>query len=337
MKRILPFLVCSLFLTFAGCKQQSSEAKEKEKQSAPEAEVKPVEAPAGSTWGKPGVLYPVQKGGKYGYIDNTGKMVIEPIYYSATRFSDGLAMVVVEKSPNRFLVGYIDKTGKIVVEPQFEGGAPFFEGLAMIKKNKKAGVINTKGEIVIEPKFERIGRFHDGLAAAVINRETKAGQVISDGGYINTKGVFVIPPQFDPNLTPFVDGLAGVRRVGQLWSFIDRSDKTVIAPKYFMLGQFSEGLAAFMDGSSKWGYLDRTGQHVIPAKFNRAGLFGEGLAAVLPEQGKKWGFVDAKGNMVIRPQFDNTDVFRDGVALVQLGEKIGYINPKGEYVWQLSQ
>ena len=224
MKRILPFLVCSLFLTFAGCKQQSSEAKEKEKekQSAPEAEVKPVEAPTGSTWGKPGVLYPVIKGGKYGYIDNTGKMVIEPQYYSGSRFTEDMAMVVMEKTKGRPLVGYINKEGKVVIEPQFEGGAPFHEGLAMVKKNKKAGVINTKGEMVVEPKFERIGSFHDGLAAAVINREARTGQAISDGGYINSKGVFVIPPQFDPNLTAFSEVLTVVRPVGQLWCPIAR-------------------------------------------------------------------------------------------------------------------
>jgi hypothetical protein len=341
VKRILPFLVCSLFVTLPACKQQTSAAKEKEQEketkAAAEVEVKPVEAPAGTTWGKPGVLYPVLKGGKYGFIDNTGKMVIEPAYYSASRFSEDLAMVVVEKTKNKFLVGYIDKSGKMVIEPQFEGGGLFYEGLAMIKKNKKAGVINTKGEIVIEAKFERISRFHDGLAAAVVTRDSRNGTPVSDGGYIDRKGTFVIHPQFDPNLTAFTEGVAGVRRVGQLWSFMDRSEKTVIPPKFFMVGQMSGGMAAFLDGASKWGYMDRSGQVVIPAKFSRAGLFGDGLAAVLPEQGKKWGFIDTKGNMVIKPQFDGTDVFKDGVAMVELNGQIGYIDAKGQYVWPLTK
>jgi hypothetical protein len=32
-------------------------------------------------------------GGKYGFIDPSGKVVIEPIYEEATSFKEGLAMV----------------------------------------------------------------------------------------------------------------------------------------------------------------------------------------------------------------------------------------------------
>jgi hypothetical protein len=40
-------------------------------------------------------LYPVVRGGKWGYIDNTGKVAIDPRFGAAFNFSDGLAPVQV--------------------------------------------------------------------------------------------------------------------------------------------------------------------------------------------------------------------------------------------------
>ena len=52
---------------------------------------------------------PVKYNGKWGYIDKTGKFVIEPKFEGAYPFSEGLAMVKVGKA-----VGYIDKTGRYI-------------------------------------------------------------------------------------------------------------------------------------------------------------------------------------------------------------------------------
>lgn len=66
---------------------------------------------------------------KCGYIDQTGKMVIElrgKRLFPAGPFSEGLAPVVETgpESPVPFIrdgvrVGYIDKSGKVVIGPQF--------------------------------------------------------------------------------------------------------------------------------------------------------------------------------------------------------------------------
>ncbi len=330
MKRIFPFLVCVIALAAAvACKQTAatSEAKSPQGEAVPAA----IQVPGG--FGKKGELYPVLKGGKYGYIDGTGKMVIEPRYTMASRFSEDLALVLL---PDKKKCGYINHEGKLEIEARFDGCGPFSEGFAAVKIGKKTGLINKKGDLVVDPAFERIGRFHDGLAAAVVVRESQGLQV-ADGGYIDTKGKFVIAPQFDPNLTAFSEGVAGVRHVGQMWSFIDRNDKAVVAPKYFMVGQFSDGLAGVMDEKSKWGFIDKTGKMVIPSKFQFVQQFSDGLAGVYTIPAKKWGFIDKTGTMVISEQFDNVQPFEDGIALVRVGNKAGYINKEGKYVWPLTE
>ncbi|HUQ90172.1 MAG TPA: WG repeat-containing protein [Bryobacteraceae bacterium] len=329
MKRILPFLVCLCVFSMAACKQSSGGAKAQEQTTKEPA----MAAPAPGGFGKPGELYPVLKGRKYGFINGQGKMVIEPQYAMASRFYDDLALVIV---PDKKKCGYINREGKFEIEAKFDGGGPFSEGYASVKIKGKTGVINKKGEIVAEPVFERVGRFHDGLAAAVIEREAR-GIKAQDGGYINPKGIFVIHPQFDPNLTAFNDGLAGVRKIGQMWSFIDRNQKDIVPPKYFMVGQFSEGLAGAMDEGSKWGFIDKTGKYVITPKFLFVSHFSEGLAGVHTIQKKKWGFIDKTGNMVIPEQFDQIQPFEDGIAFVQRGTKAAYINKEGKYVWAPSE
>ena len=66
---------------------------------------------------------------KYGFIDKSGKVVIEPQFDGASNFSEGFACV--EKDDKW---GFIDKNGKVVIEPQFDDAEPFSEGLAKVRR-----------------------------------------------------------------------------------------------------------------------------------------------------------------------------------------------------------
>ncbi|EGQ2639350.1 WG repeat-containing protein, partial [Campylobacter coli] len=53
--------------------------------------------------------------------------------------------------------GFIDRSGKFVIEPKFDDAWNFNEGLAGVELNGKWGFIDKSGKIVIEPKFDDIG------------------------------------------------------------------------------------------------------------------------------------------------------------------------------------
>ena len=81
----------------------------------------------------------VRKGGKWGFIDKTGKVVI-PInstYDYVWSFSEGLSGV--RKG------GFIDKTGKEVIPLIYDDVRDFSEGLCKVEKDDKWGFINKKG------------------------------------------------------------------------------------------------------------------------------------------------------------------------------------------------
>jgi hypothetical protein len=87
---------------------------------------------------------------KWGYIDKTGKTVINPQFYTATDFSEGLATVNTGS-----LCGYIDKTGTMVISPQFDAANDFSDGLARVwirsENTGKTGYIDHTGAYVWEP------------------------------------------------------------------------------------------------------------------------------------------------------------------------------------------
>ena len=70
---------------------------------------------------------------------------------------------------------------------------------------------------------------------------------------------------------------------------------------------------------------------MINPKFNFFEEFQEnGLALV--EMGEKYGFIDETGEYVVKPQFDEAYDFSEGVAVVAQGDNYGLIDEKGTYV-----
>ncbi len=53
-------------------------------------------------------------------------------------------------------VGFIDNTGKWSIEPLFEAARDFENGHSAVKSNGKWGIINTKGEWIIQPAYDAI-------------------------------------------------------------------------------------------------------------------------------------------------------------------------------------
>ena len=106
---------------------------------------------------------------KYGFIDKSGKVVIEPqfdiesewdkLYRSRSgAFSEGLALV---KKDGKW--GFIDKNGKMVIEPQFDDAGDFSEGIAKVEKDGKWGYLGKNGKMVIEPQFDYVDLSVKGL------------------------------------------------------------------------------------------------------------------------------------------------------------------------------
>ena len=92
----------------------------------------------------------VKFNGKYGYIDQTGKFVIEPQYDDADTFcEDELARIQLDGK-----YGCIDKSGKIIIKPQYEWLTIDNKNVIFIKQGEKWGMVDRNGDYVVKPKFD---------------------------------------------------------------------------------------------------------------------------------------------------------------------------------------
>lgn len=289
----------------------------------------------------------------FGFIDETGTMVIPSQFHAAGDFSEGTAAAFIEKSgKSEEKTGYIDKTGKFVIELEnvygeksvfrIEGLRPFSEGLASVAlAYNKWGYIDMSGNFVIQPQFDRALEFSEGRAL-VRNDMNK-------WGYIDKTGAWIVSPQFE-GATSFENGAAFVKMRDSTnemlnvdeYAFIDASGKIVSAVRgatvemetAFHVKNFSKGLLPVrpMELVKGFGFLDKTLKFVIAPAYEDAGNFSGGLAAA--KKNGKWGFIDKSGKWAIQPQFPYAHWFSDGLAMVCKNEdaNCGFVDRRGQMV-----
>ena len=145
--------------------KQKEEARKAAQKAAEDRELHRFSAVKGISEG----LACVEKDGRIGFIDMTGKLVIPCQYDWPNSFSEGLVVanfsegLVAAKKYGK--MGFIDKTGKEVIPFQYEGAEPFSEGFAVVKKNEKYGFVDKTGKEVIPCQYKLASSFSEGLAA----------------------------------------------------------------------------------------------------------------------------------------------------------------------------
>ncbi len=291
---------------------------------------------------------------RWGYIDQTGRVVIDFRFDNASQFNEGLALVKIGGHS-----GFIGKTGETVIEPQFgDASQPFFDGLAMVQAaTGKCGYIDRFGRYEIEPVYDWACPFSEGIALV---------RVAGKYGYITKNGTFLVEPRYE-HANSYSEGHAGVYD-GDRWYVLNRSGAIAFGP-FGSAGEFREGVANVWheggeallrsDGtivsprgvdwlsqyfscgriefsrSDKYGYLDRDGNVVIPPMYDEASFFQEGLAGV--KLNGRWGYIDTSGAMVIEPRFDKASFFKEGgLAYVEVRGKSCYIDRSGNVVLETS-
>ena len=214
----------------------------------------------------------------YGYMNQAGETIISPQYSHASAFSEGVASV--SKGGRYF---FIDKTGKEIFNTTFAWAGDFHEGLARVQQENgsNTGFINKAGELVIQPRFHRPGDFSEGLSA-VLMENRKLGFIDKQGELIITTKFPVLASDngiFSWNsFGIFSDGLFPVK-IHEKWGYIDTKGEIRIPPRFDVADSFYQGLARVRIGR-RVGFINKNGIFVIPPRFGNATSFSRGLARV---------------------------------------------------------
>ena len=204
---------------------------------------------------------------RYGFIDQSGNVVIEPQFTAAHDFSDGLAAVSKSTEYNK-LWGYVDRDGNYVISPVFHVEPDdFHDGYAIATKTNGKKVYFDKSGTVMSKEFDVAFRFFCGYAMA--NTENRFGPDLThyhildttfksvrqidfmrDGATINyceknrtfstpfrvysPDGQLLFTTGFSPLRQPFDDEYA-LYSSNEIFGFIDRTGAFFI---YFVKSEF---------------------------------------------------------------------------------------------------
>lgn len=222
---------------------------------------------------------------RYGYINKQGRLVIKSQFKYATDFHEGMALVILTGD----IYGFIDRTGKVVLQSgSWQGVDHFSEGLALVRvsvrnnrlyrgsEDLKYGFIDQTGRFVIPPKFDRVEGFSEGRAMfrefvkdrVDFRSRDSAYPATNRVGFIDSTGQVVIKAEY-VNGKGFSEGLAAVAVMSPnkelAWGFIDRDGRVLIPPQFSSASSFRGGLAAVNCdpyGRNCKAYIDQTGRIV---------------------------------------------------------------------------
>ncbi|MBR6869598.1 MAG: WG repeat-containing protein [Bacteroidales bacterium] len=212
---------------------------------------------------------------KYGFINNTGHMVIPCVWEDADPFEDGLASV----RDNNEKYGCIDLNGRVVIPFNYEEDIVFREGIACVHDAYDNYFIDKKGNRVFDLGFDcGTACFKEGVCS------------IEEFGFIDMSGKTAIENKWSPEWEGFSEGLAPTEE-----GYIDHSGRVVITGDWDEWYEFKEGLAPVVkDG--RYGFIDHSGRIVIPCIWSYAAPFSGGLACV--KIAEKYYYIDKQGKLL---------------------------------------
>jgi hypothetical protein len=124
-------------------------------------------------------LHRVYWNDKWGFMNDTGKVVVPCKYERVWFFSEEIAAVYLDGK-----WGYIDVNGKEITPYKYDDFDSFSEGLARVNLNGKWGYIDKTGNEVVPFKYDDAWSFSEGLARVKLNDKEfyidKTGKCVKD-------------------------------------------------------------------------------------------------------------------------------------------------------------
>ena len=256
---------------------------------------------------------------RYGLINRQGILVTDRAYREIGAFSEGRAVV---KDKENY--GYVDQQGQLVIPLVYSKAAPFSEGRAAVQRDGVCGYIDPQGNLVVDLQFSKCIDFNEGRAIVY--------QGAKRAGLIDAEGNVVIEPSLD-RLLEFTEG-RGLMRDERYRFYYITDQARVYDGFYEHATRFQYGVAVVrLEGS--WGIINQKGIEIIPPKYAEIGNFRDGYAKVKIRGFN--GLSNLRGELIVAPDYEYISYAGGGLFRVEQGDRLGYFDQSGNWVWQLDR
>lgn len=264
--------------------------------------------------------------GKYGVMDKTGKIVIEPKYNGIQIPNPSKPVFICigeyDKEAKEYdtkafndkgeqLFSEYDKIETISVETNIET-TPYEKSTLVYRKDGKYGLINLEGKQITEPIYEEISSMHYKEGTFIVKYEGKLG-------VINLKGKEIIKPEYETitsdnyynektknKTTGFI--VSQKTENGYRYGYMNHRGKMILKPEYTELERvtgisnekelyfiaFKEGQAGLL--KSKKLILNYEYQDIQYSSLNDV---------FVVQRNSKQGVVSKKGETIVNTEYDN--------------------------------
>jgi hypothetical protein len=160
----------------------------------------------------------VLRDGRYGFIDQRGRLRIANRYEAIGRFSEGVAPVMI-----RGKWGFVSTEDQVVINPNYERVTEFQNGISIVNRNGRTGVLSRDGKVALPIRYDSI-KLSSGKLLIYSN-----GNI----GLADVSGHVLIEPRFK-ELGIAADNIVVVSD-GTLWGALSYDGMPVIPVKYSAL------------------------------------------------------------------------------------------------------
>ncbi|MBD3636454.1 MAG: WG repeat-containing protein [Crocinitomicaceae bacterium] len=232
-----------------------------------------------------------------GFVDKTGKMVIQPQYekVKGKGFVNGRAWV--KKKDSKYWT-LIDKQGNEIPTANYDKVGYIHEingDLLCVYQGDRLGFINRDGKEIIPCKYIGGTTFHEGLVCVT------SGDGEQGYGFMDKQGNMVIPMQFkQAGTSSFMSNGMCRAGVNGRTVLIDKTGKTVFSTKLGNIQGISNGwIRVFTNNDrSGWGYINFDEEWMIKPIYNDLKEFDD-KGCALAQKGNLWGIIDTNNNVKI--------------------------------------
>ncbi len=248
---------------------------------------------------------------KWGYIDETGSLVVDNKYDDTRDFSEDLAAVNYQGK-----WGYINPIGELIIPPQYRAAYSFSDGVALVQKmDKSYGYINKSGDELFTTGKTKGTSFKEGFCL-----------VETDPGYFYlTQSADTLNSIPYSTAKPFVNGLAIVK-IGAVSMLINNKNEIIKESRNLNFISHDESFIKFKDDKG-FGYISIEQDEPSNERYDQCTVFYNLVSAV--QKNKEWFLINSRGEK-LSATYTSLQYANEDKWIYQQNNKFGFINSKGE-------
>ena len=283
-------------------------------------------------------------GGKCGFINKSGKHVIDCVYDTLLKFRPGYVIFVLNGKK-----GLVNDLGKTIISARYDDMSYFFGHIALVKTGAFYGLVDELGQSVLPCKYDAIKCFENSTEALLVKKNGKLG-IYDLSGYpivecaydsiyadkTKRNSVVLIKGELKEESTVYYEPSIKIENETKLIHFEENnkyglltpdSQTVYVKPIYEYIDVFYNGLA-IVKKDGKWGMINKLGKEIVEPQYDYINPYSCGFARIVKDG--KVGFLDNNFKEAISPSFTHAYPFKDGLALVDKSYYIDTFGKKAE-------